>query len=175
MKIRASGSLLFYFGSLSAASFAQTGPPTTSPPTEIKKNQAAREDGDVELSIGTTKSSFVAGEPLVLDILFKNVSGEPFWFHSFIEHNEAQLNGFVVTVTNSLGDELPLLPQRHIGGRSRGVYTLQPEQVLHDGMIINNLVDISRPDTYAIRVKWKYHNLDKVVQSNVLKVIIAYK
>jgi hypothetical protein len=154
------------------AGLAQTTNSPPAPPAEYQKAHPPREDADLKLSISSSQASFTKGKDLVVDVDLTNVSTEPFWFRSFVEHNEGQLNGFVLRVINSAGQDLPLLPQQPPGRRSRGAYTLQPGQVLHDHLIVNNLVNLSPGEKYNIQVTWKYHKSERRIASNVITVTI---
>jgi len=151
-----------------------TTPPMSEAPPEFQRAHPAREDGDVELSISTARAPSVirVGSDLPINIDLKNISPEPFRFHFTFAHNQAELNGFIAKVTNSAGEELPLVPPQPAGFRSKSSFVLQSGQVLHDHLVLNHLVDLSRPGTYTVRVKWKYRRLNKWVESNTITVVV---
>jgi hypothetical protein len=151
---------------------AQTITPLPEPSAEYKKRHSPREDGDLQLSISTGQSTYVRGKNLVIAIDLKNVSTEPFWFRSFVEHDEGQLNGFVLRVTNNSGQELPLLPQPSPGFRSHTAFALLPGQALHDQLVVNRLVNISSAGQYNMQVSWKYHKSERKITSNVIAVTV---
>lgn len=170
VKKRSAYYLLYSAVSTPLVGLVQTTNALPPPTVEYQKAHPTREDVDLKLSISASQASSTKSKDLVIDVDLTNVSTEPFLFRSFVEHNEGQLNGFVLRVTNSVGQELPLLPLQAPGRRSRGAYTLQPGQVLHDHLIANKLVNLSPGEKYQIQVTWKYHKSERRIASNVITV-----
>ena len=151
-----------------------TTPPMAEPSPEFRKAHPAREDGELQLSISPNPLSAAVGKALLLKIDLKNTSAEPFRFHFTFAHNQAELNGFVVKVTNGAGEDVPAITQAPTRGfRSRSSFELQSGQVLHDHLIVNHLVDMSQPGTYKIHVRWKYRKSEKWIDSNEITVVVT--
>jgi hypothetical protein len=151
-----------------------TTPPMAEPSPEFRKAHPAREDGELQLSISPNPLSAAVGKDMLLNIDLKNTSAEPFRFHFTFAHNQAELNGFVVKVKNSAGEEVPLMTQEPARGfRSRSSFELQSGQVLHDHLIVNHLVDMSQLGTYKIHVRWKYRKSEKWIDSNEITAAVT--
>jgi hypothetical protein len=160
---------------MSTVGLAQHTSPLPQPTEEYRKAHPPREDGDLELSIAAEGFSGGAAKERLIDVSVKNISSEPFWFVWTVGNNEGELNGFVIKVTDSAGQEIPLLPQHKLLKRSRGAYSLQPGQILYDHLDIDRLVGLTAPGEYKVQVKWKYRVSERWIQSNIISVVVPPK
>lgn len=149
------------------------GEPNTSSMDQTAKSR-------ISIAILSKQTVAKVGDPIVLDIVVKNISEFKFCETNIVENNHAEWNGYDVVVKNTVGVEVPhivkpLLPlrQRPELSASRGKLCITPGDTFKESLIANQLVEMSEPGTYLVQVVHRDQGTDTQVTSNALQIRVT--
>ena len=130
-------------------------------------------EGHTELTIAVKKDSVAVGDKLTLYITLKNMHKDRYCHRVVNEEGMAELNGYEIEVTDSKGIILPLLNKKHPRGVSYSGQCLENSKTTSEEMVVNQLVDISQPGVYHIRVSHLDIVSNETVWSNSITLTIT--
>jgi hypothetical protein len=140
-------------------------------------DQAAK--NRISITTSVRQSSFKVGDPIILTIIVKNISEYRYCEKSIVETNHAEWNGYGVTVKDAAGNEVPriskpLLPlrQRPELSASRGMLCIAPGDTFKEGLMVDQIVNVSEPGTYYVRVIHRDQGTDTDIATNVIQIKI---
>lgn len=141
--------------------------------------QAAKER--ISITISVKEATFKAGDPITLQIVVKNISEYQYCEHSIVETNHAEWNDYNVEVRDSEGTEVPriskpLLPLRERPelSASRGLLCIAPGDSFTEGLIPNQIADMSQPGTYLVQIVHRDRGTNTQVSSNVIGLTVTH-
>jgi hypothetical protein len=121
---------------------------------------AARKWGPItdgfQISIATDNPAYQLGNPIVVSVLLRNVSGQPLWFSQ--TDMEADYD---IEIAGSDGKAAPLTPYgQRIHALDRPILhaydvTLKPAESIEHTLALDKLYDVRRADVYNVRVTRK--------------------
>jgi hypothetical protein len=137
------------------------------------KNVAATEKNRVSLTISTKENTFKLGAPIPVAIVVKNVSNGEYCELHLLETGKAEMNGYLVDVRDSDGKTYPRILQQ---GRPRGSIVklcLSPGELRKESLSVDQIVNLTAPGTYVIRVEHLDREANIHMWSNSISVTIT--
>jgi len=141
-------------------------------------NEAAK--NRIAITVSVKQTTFKIGDPILLDILVKNISEYKYCEKSIVETNHAEWNDYNVEVKDAGGTMIsrvsrPLLPlrQRPELSGSRGLLCIAPGELIKERIIVDQIVNMSGAGTYYVQVIHRDRGTDTDVVSNSIQINIT--
>lgn len=143
------------------------------PEKETAKNR-------ISITVSAKQTAFKIGDPILLDILVKNISEYRYCEKSIVETNHAEWNDYNVEVKDAGGTMIPrvskpLLPlrQRPELSGSRGLLCIAPGELIKEKIVVDQIVNMSGAGTYYVQVIHRDRGTDTDVVSNIIQIDIT--